>query len=230
MKSTVPRIELLGIAFFCALSIGCRSPGIESANAVEQLPPGQGRSDETQDGRLAAAIEGLRYGSGLVSVTLRHRKDRDLALRACRAAERALNVDNARVKAAGLFRDSILADPTYSHAYEGLARALLLEGDPKLIEAALRTAIGLDVTFDKARYELGVIAQMQGDYSGAVAAWRDLVARSPGYQDTYARLAIAAYFDQDADGAWRYLMEAERRRQNIPPQFRELLRLARSRP
>lgn len=172
---------------------------------------------------LTAAIEGLTWTSGVIEVAGPRRRDRARALRAARNAEKTLRAENIRVKAAGYFRDAILADPSYAPAYEGIARCLLVEGEPAFVEAALRTALNLDARFDEARYEMGVIAQVRGDYPRAIAAWKDLVARRPGFGDAYARLAIAAYYEGDLPAARRFLGEADRRKQRVPPQFRDLL-------
>jgi tetratricopeptide (TPR) repeat protein len=137
---------------------------------------------------------------------------------------------NLRIKAAGLFRDAILADPTLAAAYEGIARSLLTEGNYPLVEASLETALDLDPGMDRARFDLGAVAQMQGDYDRAVETWGALAALQPDYPEVYARMAIAAYYDQDFEAARSYLSEADKRKQNVPPQFRDLLRKAGNRP
>jgi hypothetical protein len=43
-------------------------------------------------------------------------------------------------------------------------------------------------------------------------------------------MAIASYYAQDYASAWRYLDEAERRRQDVPPQFKPLLKEVAPRP
>ncbi len=179
---------------------------------------------------MASALAGLSFSADGVRVSGRPLTNRAKSIRALQVAERALTVENTPVKAAGLFRDAILADPTYALPYEGLARALTVKGDAKIVEAALRTAIKLDPTLERAQFLLGTSAQMRGDYDAALSAWKQLVAQNPDYPDAYARMAIAAYYQGDATAAHRYLREADRRKQNVPPQFRELLRQGRPQP
>ena len=217
-------IRLLVVAWVTLLGVtlsGCHasSGGEGATRASAQLPVQGGR----EQGRMEAAIEGLSFRAGVVEVAEPPRRERPAAIRLLRAAEGALSVENARVKAAGLFRDAILADPGYAPAYEGLARALIVEGDPELVAAALHTAVKLDPDFDLARWELGIAAQMRGDYAAAVSEWASLVERNPDYPEVYARMAIASYFDNDLVAAQIYLLEADKRKQSVPPQFRTLL-------
>lgn len=216
------RFGLAMILVFAAW--GCGKPASVPGQAEVQLPPQQ------SEDRMAAALAGLSFSADGVRVAGRPLTNRAKSIRALQAAERAMSVDNTPVKAAGLFRDAILADPTYALPYEGLARALMVKGDAKVVEAALRTAIRLDPTLEHAHFLLGTSAQMRGDYDAALEAWKDLVAQNPDYPDAYARMAIAAHFQGDAPAAHRYLREADRRKQNVPPQFRELLREGRSQP
>lgn len=198
---------------------GCAPPVQSPPLLATQLPPLQSGTRDP----IAAAVQGLSYGTGRLVVSVDVAHDAAKAKRAFDAAQHALNVENIPVKAAGLFRDAILADPRSPLAYAGIARALHVKGDPALVRAALNTALDLDPDFDQARFELGVAAQMRGDYAGAVSIWSVLVVRNPDYPDAYARMAIAAYYDQDIETALRYLSEADRRKQNVPPQFRTLL-------
>lgn len=210
------------ILWFAAL--GCGKPASVTGPGDVQLP-----SQHSED-RMAAALAGLSFSADGVRAAGRPLTNRAKSIRALQAAERAMTVDNTPVKAAGLFRDAILADPTYALPYEGLARALMVKGDAKIVEAALRTAIKLDPTLDRAHFLLGTSAQMRGDYDAALEAWKELVAQNPEYPDAYARMAVAAYYRGDAQVAHRYLREADRRKQNVPTQFRGLLREGRSQP
>lgn len=215
------------VILFCVVLSGCHpSSTAGTTRASAQLPV---KADPEQ-GRMEAAIKGLTITGGVVEVAEPHRNDREAAIRLLRVAEGALSVENARIKAVGLFRDAILADPSHAPGYEGLARALFVEGKPDFVAAALRTAINLDPAFDLARWELGVAAQMRGDYAEAVSEWTSLVERNPDYPDAYARMAIATYFDSNLVAAQSYLFEADKRKQNVPPQFRILLSQAVSRP
>jgi cytochrome c-type biogenesis protein CcmH/NrfG len=128
------------------------------------------------------------------------------------------------------FRNAVLADPGHAPAYVGLAEALLTEGKTDMAEAALRTAVSLDSRHAKARYRLGLVRQMAGDYAGAATEWGALARFEPDYEDVDARMAIAHYCARDYRSAWGCLAQAEARKQNVPPQFRRLLQEAFPRP
>jgi tetratricopeptide (TPR) repeat protein len=186
--------------------------------------------DRLEDGLLAEATKGLKFDSGLVIVTSRKGRDRKRAVDDTAAANRSLNTENSGFKAAAMFRDAILADPTYSRAFEGFGRSMLMVGETKIAIAAFRSAISLDNDFGRARFELGAVLQGAGDYAGAVEAWQELVKRQPDYPEAFSRMAIASYFGQNYQSAWKYLEQADKRKQKVPPQFRELLRQAAPQP
>jgi tetratricopeptide (TPR) repeat protein len=194
------------------------------------MPVSQDPREQLDEQRLENATRGLSFNSGVVTVTTTRAADRAKSISASQVAEKSFNVDNTWFKAAGLFRDAILADPSYAVPYEGLARSFLLEGKVNYAEAALKTAVSLDPNFNKARFELGVVRQKQDDNAGAVSIWKELVKRDPAYPDAYARMAVSSYFAQDFKAAWTYLDEADKRKQNVPPQFRDLLKEVAPRP
>jgi tetratricopeptide (TPR) repeat protein len=174
------------------------------------------------------ATRGLRFEGGLVVSTANaHDPKRGEALRV--KAEQVTQEQNTWFLSVGAFRDAILADPGNAKSYEGLARAFLMEGETKEAEAALASAVRLDPKLSQARYQLGMVKQMESDYSGAVAEWKALTQTDPGFRDVYARMAIASYYAQDFPAAWRYLAEADKRHQDVPGQFRQLLKEAEER-
>lgn len=214
-------IGVAGVTLF--VLAGCGSFETRSAG---QLPP-QKSAKET---RLREAIRGLDFSSGRVNVLGDGLVDSSRAVKLTRKAEQAFRVENNWSKAAGLYRDAILQDREHAPAYEGLAMAIQMEGEPGMPEAALRTALDLDPRYGKARFELGALAQKRGDYAEAIQIWKELVSREPNYPDAFARLSIASYFNGDSKGAWTYLAEADKCRQNVPPQFRSILKEARKGP
>ena len=78
--------------------------------------------------------------------------------------------------------------------------------------------------------KLQTIRQRRKDFAGAVEQWKSLSEIDPGYQDLFARMAIASYYAQDYGSAWKYLADADLRHQPVPPQFRGLLREVAPRP
>lgn len=230
-------LTLLGIgsslALVSLLASGCGSP-VESASSKN---PGAGAEPETRNLKeeieekwMADAIKGLTFNAGGVAPTVRTKSDRGLAVVKTEAANQSYEKENIWFKAAGMFRDAILLDPSYAPAYEGLARTLMVEGGPTYAEPALKTALKLDPSFDKARFELGTVEGMKGDNKSSIETWKELVKRSPDYPDAFARLSIASYFEHDYDSAYQYLAEADKRKQNVPSQFRPLLKEAAQRP
>ena len=63
-----------------------------------------------------------------------------------------------------------------------------------------------------------------------MAVWKDLAKRDPAYPDLYGRMAVVCYYDHDYKSAWANLDEADKRKQNVPPQFRTLLKEVAPRP
>lgn len=179
---------------------------------------------------LEEATKGLSFTADSVVPVTKRVADRSAAIAKTTAADKSLNTENIWFKAAGMFRDAIVLDPSYAPAYEGLGRSLLMEGNLDMVEAALKTAIRLDPNQDKARFEYGMIVQMRGDFTGCVKVWKELVDRNPAYPDAYARMSVASYFAHDYDAAYAYLAEADKRKQNVPSQFRPLLKEAAPRP
>lgn len=219
----------LGVALSMA---GCAKEEVKKPVDDKKAPLGSGLNPQERldEERLAQATDGLRFQSGLVTVAVPKATDVRVGETLRQNAEQVTVERNTWFVSVGAFRDAILADPRNAKSYEGLARALLLEGKTDRAEAALATAIKLSPKFAKARYELGMVKQMDSDYAGAVAEWKGLTQVDPGYGDVFARMAIASYYTQDYSSAWKYLAQADQRKQSVPPQFRSLLREADPRP
>ncbi|MBS1723577.1 MAG: hypothetical protein JSS66_11555 [Armatimonadetes bacterium] len=183
-----------------------------------------------EEKRFQDATAGLDFTGSAVRVTAPVRHDRTKALAAYKAGERILATENVWFTAVGNFRDAVVADPSYAPAFEAMSRAFLLEGDVEHSEKALKAALIADPHFDKAQFSLGLSRQANGDYEGALEQWNALALRNPAYPDTYARMSIASYYKHDYSSAWKYLDEAQRRKQNVPPQFIPLLKEAAPRP
>lgn len=214
---------------FAFLAKGKTDTAQPSASLPAGTKPVDNPKEKLDEERLDAAMKGLVVARGRLTSTVRG-SNRAAAIKANEAADTSLNKENTWFKAAGLFRDAILLDPTYARPYEGFARSMLLEGNVQLAETALRTAVSLDPAFQQARFELGTVIQMRGDYAGCVDMWSQLVKINPSYPDLYARMAVASYFAQDYKASWTYLGEADKRHQNVPPQFRPLLKEVAPRP
>jgi tetratricopeptide (TPR) repeat protein len=219
------------VVIFCAVWMqvillnGCaaqQSAG-DAANGSGQLPPVASGSNSAEDTQLRAALSGLRVNAGFIEVIDPPSVDPRAASGAFRDGSRAFSIENSPIKAAGFFRNAIRLDPKNAQYFEAFAKSLMVDGDPAFCEAALRTALRLDPNRDGARFALGAFQQMRGDFGGAVETWKQLVSRTPNYPDAYARMAIAAYFGGDLSASNRYHREATVRKQNVPPQFRELL-------
>lgn len=219
-------------AFVLAAVTGCgtgRATAVNTSNSGLQ-PVTENAKERLEEQRMAEATKGLSFSTGRVLVSVQRPGDRAAAVKACNLAEQSLITENSWFVCAGKFRDAILLDPTYAPSYEGMARAFLLEGDVERATAAVKTAVSKDPTFSKAEFLLGTVTQMNGDFDGAVKVWRNLVAHDPNYPDTFARMAVCSYFAHDYTSAYQYLAEADKRKQNVPAQFRPLLKEAAQRP
>lgn len=204
-----------------SLAAGCATGPVETASST--MPP-RAEADRPVPESRAAAVAGLSVRNGLIVVVKPQRADRAEAVRLCRLAESELLSKNLRVKAAGLFRDAVLSDLTCAEAYEGLARCLLPFRDDAVVSAALRTALSLDADRHRARFLLGALHQMRRDSAAATETWTGLIAREPDYPEVYVRLAVLAHYEGDAHSARRWIAEAERRGQPVPPQLLEMVR------
>lgn len=226
-------IKWIGLGLVAALAFGCAStePKKEGEAKGSNLGPVvKNPKEKLNEERLKAATKGLDFKGGVVTVTVNRTPDRNAALNLVKLADRSYNVDNVWFEAAGKYRDVILADPSYAPAYIGLAKSVMLEGEVKIAEACYRTAVAKDPNNGQARFELGVIVQGLGDNKGAIAVWKELAQRQPTYPGVHTRLAIASHFDQDYKAAWAYLAEADKRKEQVPPQFRDILKEVAPRP
>lgn len=228
----IQTLSILGVCTAGIIVLASQSPEKKSQEAIPPsgLSPVESPKEKLDEERLEAAIKGLDVNGSTIKLKAQVTANRAQAVKANQIAETSLNTENTWFKAAGLFRDAILKDPSFAAPYEGLARSVLLEGNTKLAETALRTAVSLDPKFDQARFELGTVIQMRGDYAGSVAEWKKLVDRNPAYPDAYARMSVASYFAQDYKMAYVYLDEAQKRKQNVPSQFPGLLKEVAPRP
>jgi serine/threonine protein kinase len=88
------------------------------------------------------------------------------------------------------FQQAVELDPGYPQAYVGLADSYLIEGDnewlppdeafPKAKGAALK-ALEIDDTLAEAHASLGMIKQLEWDWTGAETAYKEALARDPRY-------------------------------------------------
>jgi tetratricopeptide (TPR) repeat protein len=210
---------------------GCASSSAESSPSQKAagLGPQSSPKEQLDEERMAAATKGLTFHDGFVrATTSRHDRAEGEALRL--QAERVTQERNTWFVSVAAFRDAILADASNAKSYEGLARAFLMEGETERAMPALSSALEIDPKFEQARYLFGMVKQMESDYAGAVAEWETLAQSNPRFRDVYARLAIASYYAHDYPSAWRFLAEAEKRHQDVPGQFRGLLKEADQQP
>lgn len=211
------------------LAAGCApGPGTAREGGGGAQPPSSPK-EQLDEARMEQATRGLIIRDDAIRVQTT-RRDAATGERLREKAERVMVVENACFLAVGAFRDALMADPTNAKTFEGLARAFLMEGKTDEATPALLSAIKLNPKLSSARYELGLVRQMDGDYAEAVQDWRELVAYDPGFRDVYARMAIASYYAQDYGSAWAYLADADKRHQAVPPQFRPLLKEVAARP
>jgi len=227
------RKDLWALALIGVGVVGIQGCSTSSAQPTAQLPVKYSDSstnpeEKLDEQRLAVATQGLKIQNGLIAVAAPKASDKQAGESLRIKAENTLEVRNVWFEGVAGFRDAILADPNNAKSYEGMARAFLLEGMTEEALPALSTAVKLDSKFSKARYEIGMVKQMNSDYAGAVSEWKALSVFDPSYQDVFARMAIASYYQRDFKSASIYLAEADKRHQPVPPQFRPLLKEAQS--
>lgn len=223
---------LVAWAAILACAPGCSE--VEAKTLSSKQPPQTAGTaspkEQLDEQRMEEATKGLVFGPHGITVAQTRTPDPVRGEQLRKSAEKVAMTTNAAFILAGAYRDAILADPSNAKSYEGLARAFLSEGETSRAKPALETAVKLDPRFTQARYELGMVHQMGSDYAGAVAEWKELAAIDPTYRDVFARMAIASYYASDFGSAYGYLAEADKRKQNVPSQFRGLLKEAAPRP
>ncbi|MBN1261245.1 MAG: tetratricopeptide repeat protein [Anaerolineae bacterium] len=95
---------------------------------------------------------------------------------------------------------AVALDPTLPEAYAYLAEAYIDAGGWFAANDAIATALQLDDTNVDVRRNYGYVLEMQGNYSAAIAAYRDLLADYPNLPHVYTALGrnqqVLQYFQQ----------------------------------
>ncbi len=89
--------------------------------------------------------------------------------------------------------------------------------------AALRSALMHDPESADVRFELGLVYWQMRELQQAVAAWEELLERSPNHAEALERLSIAHYYLGDYERSWEHSQSAEALGHSMPPQFKTLL-------
>lgn len=200
-----------------------------AAGQTEQQAPALSPIDDYRHARLARAMAGLKYDSGLVEidgpVAARIVAGRDAQQAAAEyASGRQLLEQGLFVEAIAAHTKAVLLDPQQAEYYDGLAVALITRGRVEQALAAYRTCLSLDDSRVETRFRMGYALQMLGRLEEAVAEWSKVVEQQPAHGEAHSRLAIGYYYLGDYPSAWRHTHAAEAAGFAVPPQFRELLR------
>jgi predicted AlkP superfamily phosphohydrolase/phosphomutase/tetratricopeptide (TPR) repeat protein len=161
----------------------------------------------TQAEELVATVEsrGIRTAdSDLIWIAIRLQQDqRDAALERIRDAEKryppsaalqyllgaALLTQRHWPEAQAAFERGIDLDPDFAHCHNGLAHALLMQGQPEQAgESALR-AVGLMYFFPQAHYHLAKALIELGEPQRAIRSLEIAVSQSPRFFDAHKTLA-----------------------------------------
>lgn len=193
-----------------------------AADAPSSAAPALDAKHQLSQERMARAMQGLAVRDGLLVVTDPTPASPAQA-RSLIAAAQASLVENSWFVCCEAFGKALRAAPRSVEAYEGFATAAMTDVKTGLAEAALRSALRLDPGRTAARYRLAEIRQMDGDYAEARQEWGRVAKSAPGFRDTEARLATAAYFQAEYAEARRWLKAAQIHGQAVPPQFVALL-------
>ncbi|MCC6404399.1 MAG: hypothetical protein IT207_10375 [Fimbriimonadaceae bacterium] len=207
------------------LVCGCSQPVAEIAvpngSAASAVPALDAKHALSQE-RTARAMAGLEVRGGLLLV-VRPIQATPAQAQALLAQARASLVENSWFVCCEAYGKALRAAPGSAEAYEGFAQAAMTDVKTDLAEVALRSALKFEPSRLSARFKLGELRQMAGDYAGAREEWAQVAAASPRFRDVEARLATVAYFDGDAPSARRHLAKAKALGQSVPPQFEALL-------
>ncbi len=172
--------------------------------------------------RLAAAIAGLRFDTGVVEVE--SEDDYDLEFAWARFEEASALVDlGLALQAIAAYRDSIQRAPDLADPYNGLGMILRLQNKMNEALAALRTAVRLDPNFIDAQFNLAITLWMTGEPNEATRQMQQVVQLQPDHALAHERLAIWSYYSGQADDAWQHVRAAQALNHALPPQFIALM-------
>ncbi len=99
---------------------------------------------------------------------------------------------------------ALKADPASSTAETGIGRCLL-KTDPKSAEAALWRAVQDDPGNAAALNDLGIARDLQGNFAGAIAPYRQALLAQPGTIATEVNLGLSLALSGEAAQALQYL-------------------------
>lgn len=201
---------------------GCTGP---EARVAGETGPVFRSPDDYRVVRFNEAWRGLRIEQGLIVV------DRKAAAgleagdpgEAIARGDRLLRESNGFTGAVGEYRSALLADPTSVEALVGLGEALLGRKDDTRALAAFRTASTLAPEDSEIRLKYAETLNRTGDLEGWASELEALLAADPRHGEAHARLAVARWYQGDAEAARRQAALAERFGGTVPPQLKAML-------
>jgi Flp pilus assembly protein TadD len=138
--------------------------------------------------KAAGDNDGAQAQLKLYQQTLKAQSDRTQAASKAELGDQAMAKDDA-LRAAGLYREALAANPTEPLLAYKLAMALDKAGDPAGEHTALERAIQLDPHMALAQNQLGYLASRAGDSHAAEERFRLAVQGSPRYAKGWMNLA-----------------------------------------
>jgi tetratricopeptide (TPR) repeat protein len=185
--------------------------------------------EDYREERLKAALRGLRYESGEVTIDeevapeIAQRGTPEEAMVAYDEGLNLLEVENLRTDAIAAFTRSVIIAPEEPEPYYGLGLALSQRGRMDQAEAAFRTALQHDGRYVDAQYQLAETLWKIGRQEDANAALRRVIELDGDHAEAHSRLSIGLYYVHDYSGAWDEFRAAEALGYEMPAQFRPLL-------
>lgn len=228
-------LSLCGILLFsgCRAQQSAAAPRSDAAEAPVLAGQGGGAGavspiDNYRAARMAEAMRGLRYESGLVQIDetaaaaiVDHRSADEAQAEAGRG--RGLLDQGEFVDAVAAHTRAVLLAPDQPDLYDDLGVALTFKGRIAEAAAAYRTALALDPERVDSRARLAGALQMLNDFDAAIGAWEQVLEARPDDVEANTRIAILLYYQGDFPAAWQHVHAAEKAGGNVPPQFRPLL-------
>jgi tetratricopeptide (TPR) repeat protein len=208
-------------------AIGCAPSGSRVAQGEGRAVGSASPSENYKQTRAREALAGLRFDSGVVTLT----EEASRIARPGTPAEAKAQIERAEKLRLGndywgaiaAYRTAVIMAPARVESYLGFGRALMAEG--KVVEAlaSFETARKLDPRSAEIAREIAMATETFGDFARSAEAWRGVLALDSRHGEAHYRLAVASFYTNDVTGAVRHISRAEAHGFAVPPQFKELV-------
>ena len=205
------------------------SAAVLSSYSTEDNVKATEASPSFKEERMAEAMRGLVYDSGLVELDADYvNQIADFGDRQAAELEFELGMEmlyevNDRTAAIAAFTRAVLCIQDNPDYYVGLGMALSYKGKSDKALAAFRSALMLNPDHFAAQYKMAYELQKLGQFTEAALGWQRVLEMEPENGEVHTQLALVYYYSGDYARSWKHVHAAEAFGSDVPPQFRPLL-------